>query len=383
MNLTEIIKTDKIDLNKKPNKIIEIIKGHIERNEFIDIIYSVDDILSFFEKNFLEINITYIEKFVFLIGKIYRNHLYIEKDIDLRLWFYNLLTEKEVKKNRNYKKGHILCEIAQSYLQINNLPFSKRYFILGLIEDIISSTENYKHANYRALKDIFLISNIELDFIVKTTKKELAIENSNTSMLSDDIYLEYLLSIPRTKNVNSLYFKINKQFANTLFKKLEDSNKNKRANALEKLTAYLFSSVCGFEIMSKKLNTVDSEIDIVLRNNVKDPIFEEFGKYIIVECKNWKKKAVGTEQINHLIAKVRFQGCKVGVIVSQKGISKGKSKDKYSLLTILKAFHQDNIIILNVDSKDLENIISGDDNLLSILVNEYERIKFDRFKRSN
>ena len=382
MNLTEIIKTDNINLNKKPNKIIETIKSHIKRNEFIDIIYSVDDILSFFEKNFLEINITYIEKFVFLIGKIYRNHLYIEKDIDLRLWFYNLLTEKEVEKNRNYKKGHILCEIAQSYLQINNLPFSKRYFILGLIEDIISSTENYKHANYRALKDIFLISNIELDFIVKTTKEELTIENSNTSMLSDHIYLKYLLS-PRTKNINSLYSKINKQFANTLFEKLEDSDKKKRGDALEKLTAYLFSSVCGFEIMSKKLNTVDSEIDIVLRNNVKDPIVEEFGKYIIVECKNWKKKTIGTEQINHLIAKVRFQECKVGIIVSLKGISKGKSKGKYSLLTILKAFHQDNIIILNVDSKDLENIISGNDNLLSILVDEYERIKFDRFKRSN
>ncbi len=169
-------------------------------------------------------------------------------------------------------------------------------------------------------------------------------------------------------------------YANQLLQNLNNSKDSWKD--LEYLMAYLLSSIDGFDLAGKNVGTSDYEIDLLIRNTItNDPTFASFGKYILVECKNWQK-SVGSEQVNHFLSKIRFHYASCGILIAKEGIS-GKRRTKRvknAELTILKAFHQDNIVLMVLTIDDLERVVKGE-NLASILIKEYERIRFDRTVR--
>jgi hypothetical protein len=60
----------------------------------------------------------------------------------------------------------------------------------------------------------------------------------------------------------------------------------RKGRSLERLMAYIFLSAGGFQVKTN-VSTFDEELDLVVRNlATTNPILQEFGRYILVECKN-------------------------------------------------------------------------------------------------
>ncbi len=101
-----------------------------------------------------------------------------------------------------------------------------------------------------------------------------------------------------------------------------------------------------------------------------------FGHYLIIECKNTKKN-VDVKVIRDFVGKLQSLNVMGGIIVSRKGITKAKNKDKLNAeFEISKAYHRHGITIVVLDKNDLNSIRKGN-NLISILTKNYEKTRFD------
>jgi CheY-like chemotaxis protein len=100
-----------------------------------------------------------------------------------------------------------------------------------------------------------------------------------------------------------------------------EKNTNKKGKALEELLSALFASVDGFTCISN-VHTKSEEIDVVVTNDELHPSWRGGGRLILVECKNWSKKA-GKDEIVLFKEKVgnRKGECKYGFFVSIKGFA--------------------------------------------------------------
>lgn len=296
-----------------------------------------------------------------------------------RSWYETLLRyQGEAPKGRIHK-GLPLHQLGLSYFG-ENRNLGKKYIQLAVIEDILSDPAGWKNKpGYRFLKNFFMVPDIELDLLENQVDLH---RDDSYSMHPESILLAFKLqkdgSIIRDFERN--IFQIDRLYANQLLQNLNNGKDSWKD--LEYLMAYLLSSIDGFDLAGKNVGTSDYEIDLLIRNTItNDPTFASFGKYILVECKNWQK-SVGSEQVNHFLSKIRFHYASCGILIAKEGIS-GKrctKRVKNAELTILKAFHQDNIVLMVLTIDDLERVVKGE-NLASILIKEYERIRFDRTVR--
>jgi len=304
---------------------------------------------------------------------------------------YTLQLEAQAVSHNRLHKGVALQVTGETYLQLHHFSLAKRYFQLALIEDTITHRDNVSPESpaYKSLTRDLNVPTADLDQLIQFALTRIA--DTGASCHPEKFYTEFLLSDvrPRTRDVEREIFRINPVYSKALLEKANSGTTDKeKGDALEELGTYLLSCVDGFEIVGKKHHTKDYEIDILIRNTItQDPILAGFGSYILVECKNWGKP-VGTEQVNHFLSKIQFHDGHCGIIIAKDGISGyGESADekqadrRYANLTVLKAFHRNGIIVMVLNGNDLERIVNGEANILSILVSEYERIRFDRSSR--
>lgn len=73
-------------------------------------------------------------------------------------------------------------------------------------------------------------------------------------------------------------------------------NSQEKGEALEDLLAALLASVEGFIEIGRNVNTTTEEIDIVFRNESRDPAWQRESRIILVECKNWQSQRVGKNE---------------------------------------------------------------------------------------
>jgi FixJ family two-component response regulator len=73
-------------------------------------------------------------------------------------------------------------------------------------------------------------------------------------------------------------------------------NSQEKGKALEDLLAALLASVEGFIEIGRNINTTSEEIDIVFRNESRDPAWQRESRIILVECKNWHSQRVGKNE---------------------------------------------------------------------------------------
>ena len=294
-------------------------------------------------------------------------------------------TEKRIHKGLSlHQRGWVNRFLGDKY--------KVRYFtLLALIEDMISEKNNYqKYKAYQVLRNEFGL--IEGDFkkIIKSIEN---IESEENELIK---YPEsVLMGLDLTENKSLLFdfSLLNNEYFKLLVNKLknqDDSNNSKmKGDLLEKVIFYLFHSINGIEVSKnvnvgeQKGNDKEYEIDLVLRNFVNHPLFKSFGVYILIECKNWKNKP-GTEQLNHFISKLRFHNCRCGIFISRDGISGDIIPEKINRakLTKLKTFHKDGITILELTLNDLEKIVNQEKDIISLLIQKYEEIRFDCLKEN-
>lgn len=153
------------------------------------------------------------------------------------------------------------------------------------------------------------------------------------------------------------FFDINLTKYRHLYNQVVEASTNKeKKESLEGTAALLFNSISCLGVRSRNLRTSTGEIDLLVEYTPPDQqtIFDEYGKYILVECKHWRT-SVGADEIRKFCDKLRETKIRFGVLFARNGIT-GEDSNKNAFRRVDDAFQQDGIIILVITQRDLEVI---------------------------
>jgi len=95
-----------------------------------------------------------------------------------------------------------------------------------------------------------------------------------------------------------------------------------KGNTLESLMMALFEQVPGFVVYEHKVRTKTEEIDLILLNDSRDPVYSRDGPLVLVECKNWTTRP-GRPDFSLLEGKIRnrHNRCTVAFFISWSGFA--------------------------------------------------------------
>ena len=103
---------------------------------------------------------------------------------------------------------------------------------------------------------------------------------------------DYNVWIPELTSIISDYFNkdinpIAVQILENLFANAKnETNTIKKGKLFEEFVVGLFRQMGFVHIETRIRDKADNEIDLIVRNDLNDPFFSKFGRYIFVECKN-------------------------------------------------------------------------------------------------
>lgn len=137
-----------------------------------------------------------------------------------------------------------------------------------------------------------------------------------------------------------------------------ETNKEKK-ESLERLAEIIFNRVDCLEVRERNHETESSEIDLIIEHDRSEDktVFDEYGRFLLVECKNWKKP-IGAKQVRDFKQKMVNRHVNLGFIFSKEGIT-GAENSKYAKFEINSEFRSNKRSILVFDINDLENISGG------------------------
>lgn len=95
-----------------------------------------------------------------------------------------------------------------------------------------------------------------------------------------------------------------------------------KGTSLEVLIAALFEQVPGFVVYERNTRTETEEIDLIVLNDSRDPLFHREGPLVLVECKNWTNRP-GRPEFSILEGKMRnrYSRCTIAFFVSWSGFA--------------------------------------------------------------
>lgn len=329
--------------------VLDFLKKEIPRYVYVsdkDASYQKtwEDVGKWFEKNnrIHEAKIIFETLYVELVASQIENNCYIHKGMPL-VW---------------------LCDYSNKFGQT---ALAQRYLLLTIIEDSIASVgkinPNTTGSYFRAVW-LFGIKHDLFDLFQKKTY-EVFIQNKEMGKFPEWILnnLEDMISIKYPSREEIDIFTINLLLAKIWFKNI-NSKEKKEGKDFENFCAYLISCIPGFEI-DKRFTAQDYHFDLLIRNKSFTSDFRtSFGNYLIAECKNWSS-SIGTQEVSYFVSKLVFHDIKAGFIFSQKGVT-GEKKNKDAALVLIKSFYKIGKIIMIIDQKDINKIISGG-NFISML----------------
>lgn len=134
-----------------------------------------------------------------------------------------------------------------------------------------------------------------------------------------------------------------------------EQDANRKGRLLEELFVLLVRSIDGFQHASTRRKSEDEEIDIVIRNESRDPLWSKESPYFLVECKNWSKP-VDPKEYNHFKSKLenRFDRATLGFFVAASGFT----RDFHSTR---QRDGKGQILIICIGPADLEELVTSKD----------------------
>ncbi len=158
------------------------------------------------------------------------------------------------------------------------------------------------------------------------------------------------------------------------------TNKQKK-ESLEGLAKLLFQGIPFLSFKYSNLRTASAEIDLVFlyRGFKETTVFDELGRYFLVECKNWKDP-VGAKHVRDFIGKMQNSRVKLGVFVAPKGVT-GVGDSAYALREIHTTYNKDGLFVVVIAEEHLELVRKGE-NFYELLEYEIESIRFDFVSRN-
>lgn len=309
-----------------------------------------------------------------LIGYFYRNTgRYYEALVIFReLYNQMLIGQKELGKRSH--KGVPLVMMYECYKNLNYPVLAKRYLMLTLCEDAISS-KGVIHANNSGVYFRFVwmqgMSHDELGryaneiFLLSEKYPD---ESFYPEWLLQEIDQDWMTELPSPQE--AFIFSVNTRYVDHLFSQLGDgSGKN-----LERLAAYLLSCMPGCRTTVREI-TPSTDYDIVCSLEGFEVDFRsELGRYFVCECKDWEKP-VDFSTLAKFCRVLDSTKSKFGIIFSKEGIT-GEGITKFAEREQLKVHQDREMVIVVVDQNDLKQMINGA-NFITILRNKYKKIRLD------
>jgi hypothetical protein len=153
------------------------------------------------------------------------------------------------------------------------------------------------------------------------------------------------------------------------------TNEEKK-ESLEGLAKILFEAIPFLSFKYSNLRTASAEIDLVFvyRGFKETTVFDELGRYFLVECKNWKDP-VGAKHVRDFVGKMKSSKVKLGALVAPKGVT-GACDSADALREIHRTYDQDDLFVVVIAEEHLESVKKGE-NFYELLEYEIESIRFD------
>ena len=153
------------------------------------------------------------------------------------------------------------------------------------------------------------------------------------------------------------------------------TNKDK-GETLEELAAFLFNSIPFLEVKYRNLQTASSEIDLVVQYKGwhKPTIFDEFGRYLLVECKNWQS-SIAAKQVRDFKGKLDKTKIRLGFLFARNGVT-GAHAGADALLEIYSAFDAKDMFIGVISEEDLQ-LVNTEGNFYDILDEKIDNLRFN------
>jgi hypothetical protein len=173
---------------------------------------------------------------------------------------------------------------------------------------------------------------------------------------------EYLLSIlrhdvqaPATQQTAS---------ANPLIGLIEVAERavtnQEKGKSLEAVAQFVLESVPSLRCKYANLYTRSSEIDLVVEYDQSRggiPLFDELGRYALIECKNWGKP-VGVGPVRDFMGKLDKCKARIGIIFARNGIT-GVDAGVDALREIQSRYDRDGLFVVVFSLEDLRAISNG------------------------
>lgn len=137
------------------------------------------------------------------------------------------------------------------------------------------------------------------------------------------------------------------------------STREEKKRVYEEMADFLFSSIKCTTIKERNLYNRVGEIDLVIEyaGSQKYPIFDDYGRYILIECKN-TSESVSSGQISKFADKMKESRINLGVIFAKNGIS-GEGEGAYARRKVHNLFQREGIAIAVINNNKLDQVLTG------------------------
>ena len=216
---------------------------------------------------------------------------------------------------------------------------------------------------------------IELTEVFATGKIAALLEKTDF-----DIFISRIFAVSDliVKNFENNLNKINlnsKALTNLYVQSKMEIDSYKKGKLFEDFTILLFSSMGFNHIYDRVIDKSRNEVDIIIRNEIKDDFINKFGSYLFIECKNKVDSAVSKNDFIVFLEKVRNSNglSKLGIILTTGYIAS---------TTYLEAMRssKDEEKIIFLSNPEIEKIISSDNyveefkKIIDIQVKDHKKI---------
>jgi len=275
----------------------------------------------------------------------------------------------EEAKRLAEESGRIVC-LTEAEL-VKTIPNSKKRIefeqdlkIAGYSQSFFTSLLNAGFEDYRStilegvpksrLRELFVQSatDEEMVEVLATRIPREKLVQALVSMLEPS-ELEGVITVARRLESTNL-----KQRKGTLRQAYDaaknESNPQRKGKLLESFFKELIALVPDLRVVRSNVDDGVQEVDIQVRNDNRQRVWQVFGDMIFVECKNWSE-AVGSDEISKFWIKLQNKNVKGGIFVAINGITGDRGDGAWG--NVKNAFDKGYTIVV-LDGDDLEEILS-------------------------
>lgn len=220
---------------------------------------------------------------------------------------------ESLSKSIQKEKSYINCFVASEEVEI--LRAVENYFFDVAIVDL--RMDNYEIDGFKIIEKIIKINPFAKIIVVSAYTqeyihqiKDILITGKIIGLIEKKEYNQFLSEIvlalskyeeTQYNNPSETAKALTSFYANAK----NETNTYQKGIIFEQFVALLFSNM-GFSNINKRiLDRSQNEVDLVLRNEIKDNFFSKFSPYILVECKNKPNDPVGKNDFIQFFVKLK------------------------------------------------------------------------------